>query len=217
MIAEKMDHIAFSTDYYRLAVSAHCDALEFDSGAMLQVRMAKNYAKHDNLSASIEEFDKAARFFSAAGMVNEAEQALEKVAYLLGKTGNFVESSKTYKSLAMSQLDRNTTIFNAPRYALRSVILLCVDASSSSPLDLSGVQDLIDEIRKKDCRFIESRELAFIHDILHAISSTDLACFADCVFSFNAVAELDGMMLEGFEQLRENIVSNKQTNMKSVK
>lgn len=209
MIAEKMD-IAFSTGYYRSAVSAHCDALEFKLAALLIVRMAKNYEKHDNLPASIEEFEKASRFFSAAGMVNEAEQALEKAAYLLGKTGKFVESSKTYKSLAMSQLDRNTTIFNAPRYALRSAILLCVDASSSSPMDLSMVQDLIDDICKKDCRFIESRELAFVNDILHAISSTDNQ-FADCVYSFNEIAELDDMMLEAFEEMRENIVSNKQT------
>jgi len=210
-IAEKMDNIAFSTEYYRQAVTAHCDALEFKAAALLIVRMAKNYAKHDNLSASIEEFEKASRFFEAAGMVNEAEQALEKAAYLLGKTGNFVESSKTYKRLAMSQMDRNTKIFNAPRYALRSAILLCVDASSSSPLDFSGVQDLIDEICKKDCRFIESRELAFIHDILYAISSTDLDQFADCVYSFNEIAELDDMMLNAFEEMRENIVSNKQT------
>jgi tetratricopeptide (TPR) repeat protein len=210
MMAEKMD-ITFSTEYYRQAVPAHCDALEFKAAALLQVRMAKNYEKHDNLPASIEEFHKASRFFAAAGMVNEAEQALEKAAYLLGKTGYFVESSNTYKQLAMSQLDRNTTIFNAPRYALRSVILLFVDASSSSPIDLSDVQNLIDEMCTKDCRFIESRELAFVNDILHATSCADLDHFADCVYSFYEIAELDDMMLELFEQMRENIVSNKQT------
>lgn len=208
-IAEKMD-IPFSTEYYRSAVSAHCDALEFKAAALLQVRMAENYAKHESLSTSIEEFEKASRFFSAAGMVNEAEQALRKVAYLLGKTGKFIESSTRYKSLAMSQLDRNTTLFNAPRYALRSAILLCVGASSSSPLDLSSVQNLIDEMCMKDCRFSESSELAFVEDILFAISSTDLDQFADCVYSFNAIAELDDMMLEAFEQLREQIVPNNQ-------
>jgi len=194
IVAEKLD-VSFANDYYKQAVSQHCNKLEFKAAAMLLERMADNFIKKDELVASLEEFQRASKLYSAAGDVDDADRTLERAAYLLGRTGNIIASSNSYKSIAMSQARRNTTIFNTPRFAMRSIILLCLEK------DFSEVQDLIDNFCEEDCRFEESRELAFIYDLMQSISCSDLDKFADSVYSFNEIVELYGLMLETLEGL----------------
>jgi hypothetical protein len=206
VVAEKLD-TCFANDHYKSAVSQYCNALDFKAGAMLLERMANNLGKKDDLVASAEEFQRASKLYSAAGMVDDANRTLERVAYFLGRTGHLIESSNAYKSLAMSHARQNTTMFNVPRYALRSIILLCLEKSSKS--DLSEVQDLIDEFCQEDFRFEESHELAFVYDVVQCISCSDLDKFAFCVYSFNEIDELDDLMLELLEGLM-NIVMKKE-------
>ena len=197
--AEKVND-SIANDYYSRSISMHCNVLEFKEAAMLLERMANNLFKADEFVASLEEFQRASKLYKAAGKLDDADRTLERAAYLQGRTGDLIESSNSYKTLAMSQTRRNTTVFNAPRYALRSIILLCLEKS------FSEVQDLIDDFRKEDCRFEESREMEFIQDIMHSISFPDLDKFADCVYSFNAVCELDDLMLESLEVLMKTVV-----------
>lgn len=199
IVAEKLDSFS-SSDYYRQAVSQHCNALEFKAAAMLLERVANNFMKKDELLASLEEFQRASKLYSAAGEVDDADRALERAAYLLGRTGDPIESSNSYKTLALNQARRNTAIFNTPRFALRSIILSCLEKP------FSEVQDLIDEFCQEDCRFEESRELAFIHDLMQSISYSDLDKFADCVHSFNEVYELDDLMLDSLKELMTTLV-----------
>jgi len=201
VVAEKLDSFS-SSDYYRQAVSQHCNALEFKAAAMLLERMANNFMKKDELVASLEEFQRASKLYSAAGEFDDADRTLERAAYLLGRTGDLIESSNSYKTLAMSQARRNTTIFNVPRNALRSVILLCCEKP------FSEVQDLIDQLCQEDCRFEESRELEFIHDLMQSISFKDLDKFADCLHSFNEAYELDDLVLDSLKGLVNTIVQN---------
>ena len=202
--AEKVNP-TLANDYYSRAVSLHCDLLEFKDAAMLLERMAKNYMKKDELVVSIAEFQRASALYKAAGQLDDSDRTLERAAYLQCKTGDITESSNSFKTLAMSQATRNATILNVPRYAMRSIILL-LSVPEKSP---SEVQDLIDEFSKEDCRFEDSRELEFVHDIMHSISLPDIDKFADCVYSFHEVYELDDLMLESLERLMKKIVVQK--------
>jgi tetratricopeptide (TPR) repeat protein len=199
-MAEKLG-FCFANDNYKQAVSQYCNVLDFKSAAMLLERMANNFLKKDDFSASLQEFQRASKLYSAAGEINDADRTLERAAYLLGRTGDLIESSNSYNGLAMSQARRNTTIFNVPRYALRSIIL-----QLSSKSDFSEVQDLIEEFCQEDCRVEESRELAFIYDVLQCISSSDLDKFADCVYAYNEIDELDDLMLESLEGLMKIVM-----------
>lgn len=205
--AEKVNP-TLANDYYSRAVSLHCDLLELKDAAMLLERMAKNYMKKDELEVSIAEFQRASALYKAAGQLDDVDRTLERVAYFQGKTGDLRESSHSYKTLAMSQTRRNTTIFNFPRYAMRSIILL-LSVPEKSP---SEVQDLIDDFCKEDCRFEDSRELEFIHDIMRSISLSDIDMFADSVYSFNEVYDLDDLMLESLEGLMKIVVQKADDN-----
>ena len=205
LLATKLD-ISFAHDYYKHAVSQHCNALEFKSAALLQERLANIYAKKDNLESSLEEIQKASKFYRAAGMEKEANRALERAAYLMGKTGDLVKSSNTYKSLVMRLLmNKKTQIFNVPRYALRSFMLLFLETTSKSDVSdvscFSEVQDLIDEICQKDCRLDESSEVEFMYDIMQAVSCSDIHRFIDSVYWFNEIDALDDLMLDVLERL----------------
>eukprot|EP00986_Skeletonema_menzelii_P020494 scaffold31344_cov154-Skeletonema_menzelii.AAC.1 len=179
-IAAEKVNASLANDYYSRSISMHCNVLEFYQAAMLLERMANNFIKKDELVASLEEFQRASKLYKAtAGKLDDADRTLERAAYLQGRTGDLIDSSNSYKTLAMSQARRNTTMFNAPRYALRSIILLCLEKS------FSEVEDLIDDFTQEDCRFEESRELEFINDIMHSVAFPDLDKFADCVYSFN--------------------------------
>lgn len=206
VVAEKLD-VSFANDYYKSAVSQHCNALDFKAAAMLLERMGNNFHKKDDFVASVQEFQRASKLYSAAGMAHDSNRMLERVAYLLGRTGHLMESSNSYKSLAMGHARQNTTIFNTPRYALRSIILLCLEKSSKS--DFSEVLNLIDECCLVDCRFEESRELEFVYDVVQCITCSDLHKFADCVYSFNEVDEFDDLILDSLEGLM-NIVMTKE-------
>lgn len=199
IVAEKLDAFS-SSDYYRQAVSQYCNAQDFKVAAMLLERMANNFMKKNELVASLEEFQRASKLYGAAGELDDADRTLERAAYLLGRTGDLIESSDSYKALAMSQARRNTAIFNTPRYALRSIILL----SREKPF--SEVQDTIDQFCQEDCRFEESRELEFIHDLMQSVSFSDLDKFADCVHSFNEAYELDDLMLDSLKGLMNALV-----------
>lgn len=199
--AEKVNP-TLANDYFSRSVSVHCDLLEFKDAAMLSERMANNYMKKDELVASLAEFQRASALYKAAGKLDDADRTLECAAYLQGKTKDL--RSNSYKTLAMSQARRNTTIFNFPLHALRSIILLLSVSES-----LSEVQDRIDEFSQEDCRFEQSRELEFIHDIMHSISLADVDMFADYCYSFHEVYELDDLMLESLEGLMKNIVAQK--------
>ena len=198
-VSEKLD-INFANDYYKLAVTNHCNDFEFKAAAMLLERVANNFVGKGGLLASLEVFHRAWKLYDAANEVDDADRILERYAYFLGRIGDLIESSNSYKTLALRQANRNTLIFNTPRYALRSIVLYI--AGKSNKFDMSEVQELIDEFCKHDCRLEESRELQFIYDLMQSISCSDLHKFADCIYSLNEVTELDDLLLDSLAKMQ---------------
>ena len=204
VVMEKVD-TDFSNDYYRQAVTHHCDSSQYNEGAMLQERMANNYRKKEDFEAAIHEYKRATKLYNAANTKDSADRTLDHVAYLWGKTGHFRESADAYESLAMSQLDQNVKKLNAPETFLRAgLMLLCASVCTSVESDLKEVQQLFHRIYSADCRFEESREHIFLADIICCVSSGDLDMFSDCTYSFYKLFNgFDDLMLIALEGTKD--------------
>lgn len=194
-VAEKID-TDFANEYYRKAVSQHCDSSEYSAAAMLKERMAVNFEKKNDIEASIEENQRASQLHKAAQKQDDADRTLDRAAYLLGKTGRYREAAHAYQSLAIGQTQQNLKKFNVPSIMLRASLLLLHDCLIKSPSDdLEEVKEFVSSTYQLDCRFGESREQDFLSDIFQCIKHGDLGAFADRMYSFNLLQEFDDLML----------------------
>lgn len=204
-VMEKVD-IDFASSMTGRAISQHCDASQYSNAARLEERMASNHKKKSNFEASIDGYKRASKLYSAANMNDRADYMNDCAAYLLGKVGRVRMSAYMYQSLATVQAHRNLTKFNVPNLMLRAAVLLLSDClKHSSELDFSAVRKMVEDTYGIDCRFEESREHAFLGDILHSLVVGDLNMFSDCMFYFNSISEFDDLMLDAFEVVKNAV------------
>ena len=169
--------------------------------------MALDHSKKNNFEASIEDYERASKLYTAAGMNDSADRTLDRTAYLLGKVGRVRDSAYSYQHHAICQANQNVKKFNIPRIMLRAGVLLLSDCLHQSPeLDFSEIRQMMEEIYVLDCRFEESREHAFLVDMMQCIVRGDIDKFADCLFWFNSLAEFDDLMLDALEGIKNAVV-----------
>ena len=206
---EKVDS-EFANEYYRKAISQHCDASQYDKAAILEERMGNNHSKKKHFEASIDDYERASKLYTAANMYDSADRTLDRTAYMLAKSGRIRDSAYTYFSLAKCQAKQNLKKFNVPQTMIRAGLLLLSDCLEqqklSAELDFLDVRDLLQEMYELDCRFEESREHKFLVDIMHCIVNKDLDKFADCLFWYNSVCEFDEIVLDALEKIKNIIV-----------
>jgi hypothetical protein len=208
LVMEKVDS-DFASSMTGKAISQHCDASQYNNAARLEERMANNHRKKNNFEASIDGYKRASKLYSAANMYDNADHMSYCAAYLLGKVGQVRVSAYMYQSLAMVQASRNLTKFNVPNLMLRAAVLLLSDClKHSAELDFSAVRKMVEDTYGIDCRFEESREHAFLGDILDSLVVGDLNRFSDCIFYFNSLCEFDDLMLDAFEVVK-NVVAQR--------
>ena len=134
-------------------------------------------------------------------------------AYLLGKVGRVRDSAYMYQSLAMAQAKRNSTKFNVSNLMLRAIVLLLSDCLKYAPgLDFSAVRKMVEDAYGLDCCFEESREDKFLEDIMHCIVIRDLDRFSDCLFYFSSLCEIDDLMLDSLEDIKDVMSQRAGTN-----
>ena len=205
IISEKVDS-DFANEYYRKAITHHCDASDYNKAAMLEERMAKNHCKKNDYDASIEEYTRASKLYTAANMHDSADRTLDCTAYLLGKAGRVRDSAYAYQSNAISQAKQNLKKFNVPSIMLRAGVLLLADRLQQSPdPDFSEIRQMMEEIYSLDCRFEEPREHLFLADMMQCVVHGDVDKFADCLYSFNKITEFDDLMLDALEVVKKVI------------
>jgi tetratricopeptide (TPR) repeat protein len=207
-IMEKIDS-DFASAFTAKAISQHCDANQYNKAAELEERMADNHSKKLSYDAAIEGYKRAAKLYASAKMSDNADEMCHRAAYLLGKVGGQIrESADLYLSLAISQANQSLKKFNVPSIMLRATVLLLSDClkESSTEVDLSPVRKLIDDAYEIDCRFVESREDAFINDMMQCVLSGDLDRFSDCIFYFNSVCELDDLLLDALDVVKHAVM-----------
>ncbi|KAL7537641.1 hypothetical protein ACHAWF_005863 [Thalassiosira exigua] len=211
IVMEKVDS-NFADEYYRRAISQHCDASQYNAGAMLEERMANNHARKKDFEASIEEYQRASKLYAAGDKHDSADRTKDRAAYFLGKVGRVQDAAFSYQRHATHQARQNTKKFNVPHVSLRAGVLLLSDCLRRSPeLDYSEMRKMMEETYLLDCRFEESREHAFLVDLMQCVAHRDLDKFADALFSFDSLSEFDDLMLEALEGIKNAIVdrSNK--------
>lgn len=207
-IMEKIDS-DFASAFTAKAISQHCDAAQYDKAARLEERMAGNQSKKSSYDAAIEGYKRAAKLYASAKMSDNAVEMCHRAAYLLGKEGGRVrESSQLNLSLAIDQANTSLKMFNVPGILLRAAVLLLSDCleESSTEVELSPVRKLIDDAYAVDCRFVESREHAFINDMMQCVLLGDLDRFADCMFYFNSVCGLDDLLLDALDVVKHAVM-----------
>ena len=199
----------FANEYYRKAITHHCDASDYNEAATLAERMAKNHSKKKNdCDASIEEYRRASKLYTAAKMHDSADRTLDFTAYLLGKSGRVRDSAYAYQSNAIGQVKQSMKKFNVPRIMLRAGVLLLSDCLKQSPdLDFSEIRTMVEEIYSLDCRrFEDSGEHSFLVDMMQCVVHEDLDKFADCIYSFNKISELDDLLLDALDEVKKVVV-----------
>jgi len=194
---------SFANEYYRKAVTNHCDSRQYDKAAMLEERMGNNsYTQNKDYESAIDAHKRASKLYAAANDLDSADRALESVAYMLAKVGKFSEAVYTYQQLAISYSKQNLKKFNVPVIMLKANILLISDClQQQKELDFSEVRNMME---KNDCRF-ESREHIFLVDMIQCIVKGDLDKFADCLFWYNSIAEFDDITLLALETIKDTI------------
>jgi len=145
--------------------------------------------------------------YSAANLNDNADRTNDTIAYLLGREGHLRESAFRYYSNALNQSNQNLKMFNAPQSMLRAGLLLLCDSlkKSSSELDFSEVREMVEKMYDIDCRFEESREHAFLSDMMQCTFLGDQDRFADCLFWFGSVCEFDDLLLDALGDIK-NVV-----------
>lgn len=209
-IMEKIDS-DFASVFTAKAISQHCDAAQYDKAARLEERMAGNHSRKSSYDAAIEGYKRAAKLYASAKMSDNADKMCHRAAYLLGKEGGRVrESSQLNLSLATGQANQSLKMFNIPSIQLCAAVLLLSDClkESSTEVDLSHVRKMIDDACGIDCRFDESREHAFINDMMQCVLSGDLDRFSDCMFYFNSVCNLDDLLLDALDVVKIAVTKN---------
>lgn len=173
---------------------------------MLQERMAHNHFQKKNIDSSIKEYERATKFYSAANKHDKAEQINGRIAYLLGSLGRVRESAFMYYRIAQDQANQNLKKFDVPQTILRAGILLLSDClKQSQEQEFSDLRKMVEQIYDVDCRFEESREHAFLCDMMQCVIHGDQDRFADCLFWFGSVCEFDDLMLNALEDVRNGV------------
>ncbi len=70
-------------------------------------------------------------------------------------------------------------------------------------LDFSELRQMCEEMYELNCSFEESREHAFLCDMMQCIVKGGLNTFADCLFWFNSQVEFDDLLLDWLEVIQE--------------
>ena len=187
------------------AISQHCDASQYNEAAILEERMANNHSNNKNFDASIEDYHRASKLYTAANMHDNADRTRGATAYLFGMVGRIRDAAYSYQSQAKKQTNQLKK-FNVPSIMLRAGVLLLSDCLQKSlELDFSAMREMIEEMHELDCRFAESQEHAFLVDMMQCVIHGDLDKFADSLFSFNSLNELDDLMLDALEIIKSKI------------
>lgn len=186
-------------------MSQHCDANDYKSAAMLQERMADNFHKKGDYSVAIEEYQRASKLYGAAKMTDCSDRALERAAYLLGSIEKYRESAFVYQSLAIRHTHENVKKFESPNMMLRGSLLLLHDCLLKSTDDLNEVVAFVEHMYSLDCRFSESPQHDFIVDMIRCVRLSQLNIFADCVYCFSQISDLDELMLKVLNGIKESI------------
>ena len=119
---EKVDS-EFANEYYRKAISQHCDASQYNKAAILEERMGNNHSKKKHFQASNEDYERASKLYRAANTNDCADRTLDRTAYMLAKAGRMRDSAYTYLSLAKCQAKQNLKKFNVPQTMTRAGLL----------------------------------------------------------------------------------------------
>ena len=155
--------------------------------------MGNNHSMKKHFEASIDDYERASKLYTAANMYDSADRTLDRTAYMLAKAGRIRDSAYyTYFSLAKCQAKQNLKKFNVPQTMIRAGLLLLSDCleqqklSSESELDFLDVRDLLEEMYELDCRFEESREHKFLVELCIVLliktwTSLLIACFGTIV------------------------------------
>mmetsp|Transcript_13657 Transcript_13657/g.29335 ORF Transcript_13657/g.29335 Transcript_13657/m.29335 type:complete len:339 (-) Transcript_13657:46-1062(-) len=206
IVIEKVD-CDFANEFYRKAISQHCDASHYNEAAILEERLATNHNKKENFEVSIEEYRRASKLYAAAGKHDSADRTLDRTAYLLGKIGWVRDSAYAYQKYAIGQSSQDIKKFNVPRIMLRAGVLLLSDCLRKSPeeLDFGEIRKMMEDVYKQDCRFEASPEHRFLVDMMHSVAHGDSDKFADCLYSFNSLSEFDDLILDALQGIRNAV------------
>jgi len=202
--AEHVDS-SFANEYYRKAVTNHCDSSDYDKAAMLEERMGNKYTQNEDYELSIDAHKRASKLYAAASNLDSADRTLEKEAYMLAKVDKISEAAHTYQQLAASYSKQNLKKFSIPSIMIKAGILLISECLREKELDFSEVREMIEEIYKLDCRFGESSEHKFLVDMIQCIVKGGLDKFADSLFWYNSIAEFDDITLLALETIKDTI------------
>jgi hypothetical protein len=176
--------------------------------------MAFDHYQKKNIESSLVEYERATKLYSAADMNDRADETNDRIAYLLGKGGQVRESAFRYYRNAINQSNQNLKKFNVPQAMLCAGLLLLSDSlrQSSSELDFSEVREMVEHAYDMDCRFEESREHAFLSDMMKCTIQGDQDGFADCVYWFSSVCEFDDLMLDALGGIKDVVTERSEKN-----
>lgn len=104
----------------------------------------------------------------------------------MGMSGNYNEASCFFATIGRRYLQDNLTKYSAKHYFFRSVLLLL-----AGNMDESYCKKCIEEYQKEDCRFEESPQCDLLLNLINIEKNCDLHSFADHLYDFTAVCELD--------------------------
>ncbi len=214
-VIEKVD-TDFATKYYRQAITRHCDASQYENGAVIQDRIANNLDKKKDFAAAIQEYHRAAKLYYAANIKHRAIQALGRAAYLLAAVGKFRESADAYETIARRQAEHSmvTSVKSGKAGSiLRSgILLICDSLEKSENLGWRELKKFMQRIDSVHSEFNGSLEQQKMLDIFQSISDGDINKFVDSVYSLDdALCGFDDIVIDALDKI-ENIIIKRQKN-----
>jgi len=184
-------------------VSLYCEGEKYDQAGRIQRWIASNDEETGSWDAAIDAYRKATKFFAAQKMEQHELSCLRRLAHLLGLQGQYKEASDIYSTVGHGELLGNLTKFNAPDTFLRSGLLLLATGPSCSDM----LRQKLSDFCKADARFQDSRQCDFLFNLRLLLLNGTLDDFADHVYDYTSVCNLDSWCIGLLDKVYQFILS----------
>lgn len=162
-----------------------------------------------DLDAVVDSYWRASNYFLAANLSDQSRCVLERAARLLGgqEIGRYLDAARMYASVGVDLIETSNLTKRSAGRAFFRAGLLYLAAAAAAPA--SGSDECLAELKGKmkgfrdvNYLFKTSREHAFLERTMDAIRSMDLTGFADHVYHYDTICELDTWCLDLLDRVR---------------
>ena len=185
------------------AISLYCDAEKYKTAGRLQKQLAEWNRTVNNFEKSILQYQKASSYYLAEKMDAQSGSCLFQAALLMGSIEiyRYEDASNVLSGLGEELLHQNLQKFQAKEYFFRSGLLLL----AMKPSYLVRFDTLLEKFMRLDPTFMMSHYFHFLRDLKNAMTEKNLCDFADQLYYFSRLIDIDHWTLQLLNQIQSHL------------